>query len=123
MARVEKTTEEMTYRKDRGWGYELWFENLPEYCGKLLHIKKDKRGSLHFHVNKLETMLLQTGHVKLRFIDPSDASEYFVELNVGDSIRITRGQVHQIIALEDSDIIEFSTTHEEDDSHRVQKGD
>ncbi len=123
MARLEKTSDGFTYKKDRGWGYELWYENLPEYCGKLLHIYKGKRGSLHFHINKLETMLLKMGHVKLRFIDPSDGSEYFVELFTGDTVRIPRGQVHQIIAMEESEIIEFSTIHEEDDSHRVQKGD
>jgi len=123
MAHLDKTTLDDTYRKERGWGYELWFENLPEYCGKLLHLWKGKRGSLHFHMNKLETMLLQSGRVNLRFIDPGVGTEYIVELEPGDSIRIPRGQVHQIIAIEESRIIEFSTTHDESDSHRVQKGD
>ena len=123
MAKLKKVEFPDAYRHERGWGYEIWFENLPEYCGKLLHVYEGKRGSLHFHMNKMETMLLQYGHVALRFIDPDDGKNYFVDLYTGDSIRIPRGQVHQIIAVEESEIIEFSTLHEEDDSYRVEKGD
>jgi len=107
----------------RGWGYETWIENLPEYCGKILHVYKGLRGSLHFHMNKMETMYLQSGKVQLRFVDPEKGTDYTIDLNPGDSILIPRGQVHQIIGIEESDLFEFSTVHEESDSHRVQKGD
>jgi mannose-6-phosphate isomerase-like protein (cupin superfamily) len=125
VARIDKTGESQVYRHDRGWGYELWYENLPEYCGKRLVVLPGKKGSFHFHVNKLETMLLIAGVVKLRLVDPANGQEYFVELHPGDSIRIPRGQPHQIIAASSipCEIIEFSTMHEEDDSHRIQKGD
>lgn len=123
MAQIKKQTLPETYRHERGWGYEIWIENLPDYCGKILHVLKGKKGSLHFHINKLETMYLQSGHVQLRLIDPEVGKPYFVELLPGDSIKIPRGQVHQICALEDSDIFEFSTKHEETDSHRVEKAD
>ncbi|MHA2045889.1 MAG: cupin domain-containing protein [Candidatus Thorarchaeota archaeon] len=123
MARVDKTVETKTYRHDRGWGYEVWVENLPDYCGKLLYITKGKRGSMHFHVNKLETMYLEYGQIDIRFIDPDDGKQYTIHLNPGDSIRIPRGQVHQIVGVEESKLIEFSTLHEENDSYRVVKGD
>ena len=123
MAELKKKSLEATFTQKRGWGYEKWIENLPEYCGKILHITEGKRGSLHFHINKMETMLLTMGKVTLRFVDCDTAKEYFVRLEVGDSIRIPRGQPHQIIAEEESEIIEFSTMHEEDDSRRIQKGD
>lgn len=123
MAKIDKRTLSQVHYQPRGWGCEYWIENMPQYCGKLLRIWKDKRGSLHFHLNKTETMYLNYGRVKLRLIDPDNGGEYFVELNPGDSILIQRGQVHQIIALEESEIVEFSTMHEETDSHRVQKGD
>lgn len=123
MARVTKRSIEQVHHQPRGWGAEFWIENLPDYCGKILVILKGKRGSLHFHMDKLETMLLVEGRVNLRMIDPADGQEYFVELEKGDSILIPRGQVHQIIGVESSKIIEFSTTHEESDSYRVQKGD
>lgn len=123
MAEIKKNTLYEVHKQDRGWGYELWIENLPEYCGKILHIYKDKRGSLHFHLKKLETMLLTSGLVDIRFVDTDTGKEYCVHLCPGDSIKIPRGQPHQIIALEESEIIEFSTTHEETDSYRIQKGD
>lgn len=123
MAQIEKKDLKSTYTHKRGWGYEVWIENLPDYCGKILHIEKGKCGSLHFHMNKLETMYLQKGHVRLRLTDPDKGSIYFVDLLPGDSIQIPRGQVHQIAALEESDLFEFSTQHEENDSYRVEKGD
>jgi len=123
MAKLNKVTPETTYRHERGWGHELWIENMPEYCGKILHIIKGKKGSLHFHTHKLETMYLQSGKIQLRLIDTGDGTEYSVFLDPGDSIRIPRGQPHQIIGLEESDLFEFSTIHREDDSHRIQKGD
>ena len=36
----------------------------------------------------------------------------------GDSIRITPGVKHRFTGLEDSEIIEFSTHHEDSDSYR-----
>jgi oxalate decarboxylase/phosphoglucose isomerase-like protein (cupin superfamily) len=123
MARIGKTEEAAIYRHRRGWGEEIWVENLNDYCGKVLLLDSGKRSSLHFHMNKLETMLLWEGDVSLRLIDSADGSEYFVELFPGDKILIPRGQVHQIIANKMSILFEFSTKHEESDSHRVQKGD
>jgi len=77
---------------------------------------------MHFHMNKLETMYLISGRVDIRFRDPSNAEDYVVELYPGDSVRIPRGQQHQIIAVENSHLVEFSTKHEEEDSYRVELG-
>lgn len=123
MAQLKKKTIAETYYHPRGWGGEHWVENLPEYCGKVLHITQGKRGSLHFHKNKLETMLLIQGKVLILLIDPETGKEYEVFLDVGDSIQIPRAQPHQIVGLEDSKIVEFSTIHEETDSYRIRKGD
>jgi mannose-6-phosphate isomerase-like protein (cupin superfamily) len=123
MALIEKRTRNEVFKKERGWGYELWLDNLPEYCAKILHLEAGKRGSSHFHLNKTETMLLVWGKVDIEFIDPTSGQKYTAHLFPGDSVLIPRGQVHQIIALGQSEIVEFSTTHEETDSYRVQKGD
>jgi mannose-6-phosphate isomerase-like protein (cupin superfamily) len=107
----------------KSWGHEVWIDNSHEYCGKLLHVLAGKKGSLHFHMEKVETMYLQSGHLMIKFIDGSDASEYFVELFPGESVRIPRGQTHQICGLEkDSELFEFSTTHRDSDSYRIEKG-
>lgn len=107
----------------KGWGFELWVENIPEYCGKILHFNKDKSCSMHFHMNKKETMWLMRGSLKIEMIDPENGEEYNVVLSPGDSVLIPPGQLHQIHALEESDLIEFSTMHEDSDSYRAWKGD
>lgn len=123
MAQLKKKTQGETYSHRRGWGSELWVENIPEYCGKVLFLDKGKRCSMHFHMDKVETMFLYKGRVNIDMIDPETGKRYTVELFEGDSIKIPRAQAHQIIALEHSDLIEFSTTHQEEDSYRIEKGD
>jgi quercetin dioxygenase-like cupin family protein len=44
-------------------------------------------------------------------------------LNAGDNFHIYRGLRHQMVALEDSELFEFSTQHFDSDSYRVIKGD
>ena len=46
-----------------------------------------------------------------------------VVLNPGDNFHIYVGLRHQMIALEDSELFEFSTQHFDSDSHRIEKGD
>lgn len=124
--RISKRPLSERHTQQRGWGREHWIENIPEYCGKILVIDPGKRGSLHFHLKKKETMMVLEGTLHLRLIDPSDATEYFEILTRDESILLEQGQVHQIINPSDGQklvLIEFSTTHEEDDSLRVQKGD
>lgn len=124
MARITKKSKEQTYTKKRGWGVEYWIENIPEYCGKLLVLEPDKKCSLHFHMNKKETMYLQSGAAFIRCIDPDTGGEYIVYLDPGDSVMIPPGQVHQIVAgAGGAELFEFSTIHEESDSYRVKKGD
>ena len=44
-------------------------------------------------------------------------------LNAGDNFHVYRGLRHQMVALEDSELFEFSTQHFDSDSYRVIKGD
>jgi quercetin dioxygenase-like cupin family protein len=44
-------------------------------------------------------------------------------LNRGDNFHIYRGLRHQIEALEDTELFEFSTQHFDEDSIRLQNGD
>lgn len=133
----------------KGWGYEKWVVNGDEYCGKILHMVKYKRLSLHYHKLKHETFFVQSGHVILIFYDDvryderikdfehlGDCGIYalsspdcitsgvsVVELRRGDIAIIPRERRHTIIAKEDSEIIEFSTQHFDEDSYRILKGD
>ena len=108
----------------KGWGYEKWICNTEEYCGKLLHIIKGKRCSWHYHTLKDETFYLQEGKILLKYSDDNDrdnAQELILER--GDKFHVYRGLRHQMYALEDSDLFEFSTEHFDSDSNRIIKGD
>lgn len=123
MSKISKVEVNHQQIHTKGWGFEVWIENLPEYCGKLLWFKSGKKCSMHFHLNKKETMYLQSGRIDIDLIDPENGERYTVSLFEGDSLLIPPGQMHQIIALKESQLFEFSTTHEDSDSYRMQKGD
>ena len=108
----------------KGWGYEKWIVNTDEYCGKLLHFIKGKKCSWHYHKLKDETFYIQSGKVHL-FYGDTDSLENAktMILEPGDRFHVYRGLRHQMVALEDTELFEFSTQHFDDDSHRIFKGD
>ena len=44
-------------------------------------------------------------------------------LERGDTFHVETGLIHQMIALEDTELFEFSTQHFDSDSYRIEKGD
>jgi mannose-6-phosphate isomerase-like protein (cupin superfamily) len=108
----------------KGWGREVWIANNELYCGKILEIKKGKRCSLHYHRIKNETFFLRSGRMLVRVKEAAEAGvlEEF-EMAPGDCMDVPTGLVHQMEALEDCELYEFSTQHFESDSHRLIKGD
>jgi len=108
----------------KGWGYERWIVNKDEYCGKLLFFNKDKRCSWHFHKLKDEVFYLQSGKMIVKYSDNDDI-EKSKELMLfpGMNFYVYPGLRHQMIALEDSELFEFSTQHFDSDSYRILKGD
>ena len=108
----------------KGWGYEKWIVNTEEYCGKLLHFIKGKKCSWHYHKLKDETFYLQEGKLLLRYSEKDDIEKATqLVLERGDKFHVYRGLRHQMLALEDTDMFEFSTQHFDEDSYRVIKGD
>jgi len=108
----------------KGWGYEKWIVNKEQYCGKLLFFNKNKKCSWHFHNIKDEVFYLQSGKILVKYSESNDienANE--ITLNQGDSFHVYVGLRHQMVALEDSELFEFSTQHFEQDSVRIIKGD
>jgi quercetin dioxygenase-like cupin family protein len=109
---------------EKGWGYEKWIVNKEEYCGKLLFFSKGKRCSWHFHKIKDEVFYLQSGKLLVKYGSDEDIEKCNeLELTPGMNFHIPRGLIHQMIALEDSELFEFSTQHFDEDSYRVIKGD
>jgi mannose-6-phosphate isomerase-like protein (cupin superfamily) len=108
----------------KGWGYEKWIVNCEEYCGKILHMVKGKRCSWHMHKIKDEVFYVQSGKIKIYYgwDDMLDMASV-ATLERGDKFHVPTGMRHQMIALEDTELFEFSTQHFEEDSYRLIKGD
>ena len=109
---------------EKGWGWEKWICNGPEYCGKLLFFERDKRCSWHVHKLKDEVFYLHSGLMLVKYSESDDIEEaQQIVLSPGENFHVYRGLRHQMIALQDSELFEFSTQHFDTDSHRITKGD
>jgi quercetin dioxygenase-like cupin family protein len=109
---------------EKGWGWERWIVNCEEYCGKLLFFEKDKKCSWHYHKIKDEVFYLQSGLIVVKFSEDDDISTaQKIVLKPGQNFHVYRGLRHQMLALKDSELFEFSTQHFDSDSHRIIKGD
>lgn len=119
------------------WGFEKIIYNQ-QYCGKLLYIVKGKQTSLHYHNVKDETFYVSSGRVLVYYtsdtmkvknlVDTDRSDEIFglvskITLTRGDSFHMPPKTVHQIIGLEDTELFEFSTKHNDSDSIRLIKGE
>ena len=136
----------------KGWGWEKWLVNKPEYCGKILFFAKSKKCSWHFHYKKDEVFYLQSGKLHVRYTTAEQLGhlekemkwnkfehmtesqkEEFRELTLhvsqgiilepGDCFDVPPGTIHQMTGELDSYLFEFSTQHFDEDSIRVVKGD
>ncbi len=95
------------------WGEERWVVNR-DYCGKILVLNKGFRCSMHHHKNKDETFFVSSGKV---FLEVDGKS---IIMNPGDVQLVMPNQEHRFTGLENSEIIEFSTHHEDSDSYRTE---
>ena len=108
----------------KGWGYEKWIVNNEKYCGKVLHFIKNKKCSWHYHKIKDETFYIQSGELELIYGDDDDINNAkIIILKEGDKFHIYPGLKHQMKALRDTELFEFSTKHFDEDSYRIINGD
>jgi mannose-6-phosphate isomerase-like protein (cupin superfamily) len=97
----------------KSWGYEKWLTNNELYCGKILHINKNHCCSYHYHKLKDETFYILSGVVDI------EVDNKHIWMKEGTSIRISPHTPHRFFGIEDSDIIEISTQHFDEDSYRI----
>lgn len=107
----------------KAWGREEVICNNANYCGKRLIFNAGAKFSMHAHRNKHETFYVVKGALVLRKINTDDASEVKYCIAPGDVVEIPPMLPHQLIAVVESEVIEFSTHHEDSDSYRYEKGD
>ena len=107
---------------EKTWGWEKWFANTPDYCGKELFIKRNawsSKGKYHYHKIKDETFYVIKGTLLLDYVDEKDLY-YNVSLSKGVNFRVKPGIKHRFstITLGGCHFIEASTHHDEEDSYR-----
>jgi len=108
---------------DKGWGHEhIWVTNN-KYCSKFMRFHKGACFSMHFHLNKEETWIVMSGKFVVKWIDTQDASMHEVKLNVGSIWHNTPLSPHQLICIEEGEILEVSTPDSVEDNYRVLPGD
>ena len=102
----------------KSWGWEIIFVNNQHYCGKQLVIHSKRCTSMHFHLDKHETMYIIEGTLYIDCIIDKKI-ETFV-LAKGASFTIAPGLVHSLRAETDSvTLIEVSTQSADKDSIRI----
>ena len=101
---------EAVARVEKPWGHEDHFALVDgRYCGKALHINAGQSLSLQYHERKEETISVQSGRLRFEVGPHEDALEVF-DLLPGESVHITPGTRHRMTALEDTVVLEASTT-------------
>jgi len=119
----EQASQEIKF-VPKGWGYEKWIVNSPEYCGKILFFARGKKCSWHFHVLKDEVFYVHKGAIEVYYSykDSLEVADKTILIE-GDKFHVPRGMRHQMVALKDTELFEFSTQHFDTDSHRIERGD
>ena len=113
--------EEMVYVPKR-WGYEIWIVNNERYCGKKLFIRQGKWCSYHHHKVKDEVLYIESGRIWMNVSDEVDPKWiYAIDMTPGYAFHVKPDQKHQMHAVEDTIIVEFSTQHFDEDSYREEK--
>jgi len=103
---------EVPYRVEKPWGYELIWARTDRYVGKILHVRAGEVLSLQYHNLKDETLHVLRGEVILR----TKPGEVLIErrFRSGETAHIPPRLIHQIEAVEDSDVLEASTPELDD---------
>jgi len=106
---------------DKRWGSELHFANNSEYCMKLLTIEPgdEELCSMHFHLDKHETMLVIEGTLKITYI--VDKTERYFLVGKHEAFTIAPGFPHRLTAYGDKTcrLVEASMPDSDQDSIRI----
>ena len=108
--------DQLVHFAEKVWGHEEWIVNNEKYCGKKLAIKKGFRCSMHQHKIKDETFYCALGKILLE--SEWDGEKKVQIMTPGDIFHVKIGMWHRFTGIVNSEIIEFSTFHMDEDSIR-----
>lgn len=98
---------------DKPWGHELIWAETDHYVGKILHIKAGEALSLQYHQVKDETIMVLTGKMQLVYYADGESPKSR-ELGPREPFHVPALLRHRYIAIEDTDLLEVSTTELDD---------
>src|ERR1700682_4178547 len=96
------------------WGHESIWALTERYVGKILHINAGHELSVQYHNRKDETIYLLWGEIVYRVQREGDDILDDVQLQLGESFRITPGTIHQMIAVTDWYVLKVATPKVDD---------
>jgi mannose-6-phosphate isomerase-like protein (cupin superfamily) len=94
---------------EKPWGWELVWAEADQYVGKLLFVRAGESLSLQYHEQKDESWLVQEGRARVELGEVGGDLDA-VEIVPGDAFRYRPRTVHRVTAIEDTLIVEVSTT-------------
>lgn len=100
-------------RVEKPWGYEIIYASTERYVGKVLFIRAGEQLSLQFHRRKDEVIYVHSGRIELEVGEPGRTPDVEV-VGPGRAFRFVPGVVHRWRALEDSTVLEASTSELDD---------
>lgn len=103
----------MTRRVEKPWGHELIWAQTERYVGKILHVRAGEALSLQYHRVKDETIMVLSGRMQLVYFAEGEEPRSRM-LEARDPVHITPGMRHRMIAIEDTEILEVSTSELDD---------
>ena len=105
-------SQPVPYKVDKPWGHELIWACTNRYVGKILHVNAGQALSCQYHNVKDETLHVLQGEVILRLGQGDGVEE--LRFKAGESVHIAPGQIHEIEAVVDTDVLEASTPELDD---------
>jgi mannose-6-phosphate isomerase len=99
---------------EKPWGHETIWAHTDVYVGKVLFVKAGQSLSLQFHREKDESWLVQSGRARLELGHVGEAILKEEVITAGSAFHFVPGTVHRVTALEDTTILEVSTSQLDD---------
>ena len=98
---------------EKPWGREELLEHNSKYMFKKLIMKKGHRCSIQYHEQKIETVYVISGQLKLYSGNDKENLKVRI-LSEGDVVTIQPGLIHRMEAMDDCVYFEASTPELED---------
>ncbi len=95
---------------EKPWGSEVLLRLTDDYAVKVLRLRAGCRLSLQYHRVKRETLLLGSGQALLETHHHGHITGHTME----QPVEVPPGTVHRVVAIEDSEIVEVSSTELDD---------